>query len=110
MFLITDFNTDQLAGILKKIRKEDSVSSFETKHCRKRFIERSKECNRKTVYNLLKTLVPEGNNKTSSNTFKVIYEHPNLENIDIYIIIAILIMESIKLITVYVHSSFRRKR
>ena len=108
MFLINDFNIEELAGILRKIRKQDSVNISETKHCEKRFIERSEDFDRQTVYDLLKESIPEGNNKTSSNTFKVIYEHPSEDSIDIYIIIAIMNINHIKLLTVYAHSSSRR--
>ena len=110
VFSIKNFNTDQIAEILKKIRKQESINIDETKHCQKRFLERATECSRETVYNLLKTAVPDGNNKTSSNTFKIIYEHPDSNNNDIYIIIGVKDMKNIKLITVYAHSSSRRKK
>lgn len=110
VFIITDFNTEQLTEILKNLRKQTPIDISETRHCKRRFKERSDECDRETVYDLLKTEIPDGNNKTTPNTFKIIYEHPELEDVDVYIIIAILNMSSIKLVTVYSHSSSRRKK
>lgn len=74
------------------------------------FSKRSSYIDRATVYDSLVKKKPVLIGKTSYDTFKVLYEHPNRNSEDIYIIIKIDESKNILLITVYTHSIERRIR
>lgn len=74
------------------------------------FSKRSSNIDRDAVYDSLVNKKPVLIGKTSYNTFKVLYEHPNRSSKDIYIIIKIDESKNILLVTVYTHSIERRIR
>jgi len=82
----------------------------ETKHILESFSKRYSEISRDDVYNSLINKIPLGINKTSHNTFKLIYDNPKKNTEDLYIIIAIDERKDILVITTYSNTKNRRLR
>jgi hypothetical protein len=74
------------------------------------FSKRSSFIDQDIVYDSLVNKKPVLIGKTSYDTFKVLYEHPNRSSEDIYIIFKIDESKNILLVTIYTHSIERRIR